>query len=64
MSQYYPVFILVFIVLKNGVQCMCPNFRALNKLILRDKLPIAMIDDLMDELHGAMFFNIQDLCYV
>jgi hypothetical protein len=52
---------VVMVLNKEGSWCIFPNFHALKKLTIKDKFPIPVIDDLLDELSGAQFFTKLDL---
>jgi hypothetical protein len=53
--------LVVLVLNKDGTMRMCIDYQALNKKTIKKRYPIPCTDELMDELHGAVFFSKIDL---
>nr|GFC11643.1 putative reverse transcriptase domain-containing protein [Tanacetum cinerariifolium] len=52
---------VLFVKKKNGSMRLCTDYRELNKITIRNRYPLPRIDDLFDQLQGAMHFSKIDL---
>ena len=52
---------MLFVKRTNGTMRLCIDYRELNNVNVKNKYPLARIDDLFDQLKGASMFSIIDL---
>jgi hypothetical protein len=52
---------VLFVHKKDGTLRMCVDYRALNKVTMKNRYPLPRIDDLFDRLSGAKVFSRIDL---
>lgn len=52
---------IVLVKTKNDEERMCVDYRALNKVTVKDKYPLPRIDDLLDRLKEGKYFTSLDL---
>jgi hypothetical protein len=52
---------ILFVTKKDGGLRMCIDYRALNKITVKNRYPLPRIEDLFDRLQGARYFSSLDL---
>nr|GFA57513.1 putative reverse transcriptase domain-containing protein [Tanacetum cinerariifolium] len=52
---------VLFVKKKDGSMRLCIDYQELNKITIRNHYPLPRIDDLFDQLQGAMYFSKMDL---
>lgn len=52
---------ILFVKKKDGSMRMCVDYRALNKVTIRNKYPLPRIDECLEQLQGASYFSSLDL---
>lgn len=52
---------MVLVKKKDGIWRMCVNYREFNLRTIKDKFPIPIIEELLDDMGGASWFSILDM---
>jgi len=52
---------VLFVQKKKGTLCLCVDYRALNKITVKNRYPLPRIDELLDKLVNARYFTKIDL---
>ena len=60
-SQSFFSALVVLVQKKGGSWHMYSDYKELNKITIKDKFSIPLIDELLDELHGQIYFTKLDL---
>jgi hypothetical protein len=52
---------IVMVPKKDGTWRMCVDYRDLNKITMKNRYPVPLIDDLLDQLKNVVYFTKLDL---
>lgn len=52
---------IVLVAKKDGQTRICCDYRKLNKIVVKDRFPLLLIEDVLDSLQGAKYFSTIDL---
>lgn len=52
---------IILVPKKNGEVRLCVDYRALNRITVKDRYPLPVIDDLLDRLAGTKYFTTLDM---
>ena len=53
--------LVILVKKKDGSWCFCVDYMQLNNITVKDKYPLPVVDELLDELNGAAWFTKLDM---